>query len=106
MIRLRSCVALSPPIRPDLPPELIAELELYSRDKLIDIRIYPHQSIPLIYRSIDRKQLEEWIVWLAADEAWREDRLYRVALYGMRAAMAAALISLAAWLFPIGCNHP
>ena len=94
------------PIRPDLPPELIAELELYSRDKLIDIRIYPHQSIPLIYRSIDRKQLEEWIVWLAADYAWREDRLYRVALYGMRAAMAAALISLAAWLFPIGCNLP
>ena len=45
-------------------------------------------------------------VWLAADEAWREGRLYRVALWGMRGAMAAALISLASWLFPIGCNHP
>ena len=56
-------------------------------------------GIPPTYRSIDRKQLEEWIVRLAADAAWREDRLYRVALYGMRAAMAAALISLAAWPF-------
>jgi hypothetical protein len=104
----RAAVGLFPPrpIRPDLPPELIAELALFSRDKLIDIRSYPHPSIPLIYRSIDRKQLEAWIVWLAADEAWREARLYRVALWGMRAAMAAALISLASWLFPIGCNRP
>jgi hypothetical protein len=94
------------PIRPDVPPELIAELELFSRDKLIDIRSYPHQSIPLIYRSIDRKQLEEWIVWLAADEVWREGRLYRVVLCGMWAAVAAAVISLAAWWFPMGGNHP
>jgi hypothetical protein len=43
------------PIRPDVPPELIAELELFSRDKLIDIRSYPHQSIPLIYTPTLRK---------------------------------------------------
>ena len=45
----RAAVGLFPPrpIQPDLPAELIAELELFSRDKLIDIRSYPHPSIPL-----------------------------------------------------------
>jgi hypothetical protein len=81
---------------PDLPPELIDELKLFNRDKLIDInRGHPRplQNIPLMHCAIDRKQLEEWIIWLAADEAWREARLSRIVLRSMWAAIAAAVIS-------------
>jgi hypothetical protein len=94
------CLSPRRPPRPDLPPELIEELARIPLDTLINMHGQPTGAERFVIRVfnqiITRDQLTTWIVWKAADDAWRATRLYRVIFTAMVAAIIGAVAAIIA----------